>query len=351
MKLEPLVEDSREIEALQQLCRARTSSHQDCPPFLELPRYAALVAGATLTACRMLARGEADIAVVWDGGRHHAGRAKASGFCYVADAVLGILLLCREGVPRPTPFPSPRSSSAPTPTRRARILYLDLDLHYGDGVARAFACPTHFSHPLRRKPRPPQVLTLSMHHVSPLFFPPGAPGTSEGDTPHPFNLSLGLAEHAGAATYARLWANVEKVYQAWGPDYVVLQLGVDGLPRDPIGQVGGWNTAGEGGIAWIVEQVLAWRVPVAVLGGGGYHHANAARAWATATSVLLGREMGPETDIPDAFEQVDAFAPGFTLEVEPSHVPDKTTREELEAADAAFDVIAGRIREIRALHE
>lgn len=230
-------------------------------------------------------------------------------------------------------------------------MYLDLDLHYGDGVARAFACPTHFPHPLSGRPRPPQVLTLSVHHVSPLFFPPGAPGTSGAETPHPFNLSLGLAEHAAPPTYARLWGNVEKIYLAWEPDYVVLQLGVDGLPRDPIGQVGGWNTAGVGGVAWVVQQVLAWKTPMAVLGGGGYQHANAARAWATATSVLVDRELKPETDVPDSFEQVDAFAPGFTLEVEPSHVPDKTKAEDLDAADEAFDVIAARIRKIRALHE
>lgn len=229
-------------------------------------------------------------------------------------------------------------------------MYLDLDLHYGDGVARAFACPTHFSHPLSGRPRPPQVLTLSVHHVSPLFFPPGAPSTSAADTPHPFNLSLGLAEHAAPPTYARLWGNVERIRAAWEPDYVVLQLGVDGLAHDPIGQVGGWGTAGAGGVAWAVRQVLRWGVPAAVLGGGGYEHANTARAWATATGVIVGAELPPATDVPDTFDAVAAFAPAFTLEVEPSHVPDKTAPAALDAADAAFRAIAERIREIRALH-
>lgn len=300
------------------------------------------MAGATLTACRLLARGEADVAVHWDGGRHHAGRARASGFCYVADAVLGIQLLCREG--------RPSSPSSGTPHRRPRVLYLDLDLHYGDGVARAFACPTAFPTPLVGKPRPPAVLTLSVHHTSPLFFPPGTPPTSRADTPHPFNLSLSLAEYAAPPTYARVWANVERIRKAWRPDYAVVQLGVDGLPRDPVGAVGAWAVHGPGGVGWAVDNVLRWGVPVAFLGGGGYDHANAARAWATATAAVVGQQLGPDTDVPD-HGGMGAFAPGFTLAVEPCSAPDQTRAEDLDDADRDFAVIADRIGDILALHE
>lgn len=267
-----------------------------------------------MTACRLLARGEAQTAIVWDGGRHHALRARASGFCYVADAVLGILLLVREGVPRPPP-PAEGTRSHTTAKRRPRILYLDLDLHYGDGVAQAFASPTHFPHPLpNRRLRAPQVLTLSIHHQSRVFFPPGAPGLTPADTPHPFSLSLPLAAFAHAPTYERALGCVEKIKEAWAPDYVVLQLGVDGLPGDHIGQWGAWSPHGVGGSTWVVQQVLGWGVPACVLGGGGYEHANAARAWALATAAIVGKEMGPETDVPD-HEHIDAYAPSFTLEV------------------------------------
>lgn len=245
---------------------------------------------------------------MWDGGRHHALRARASGFCYVADAVLGILLLAREGVPRAH---LPEGSRRP---RRPRILYLDLDLHYGDGVAQAFASPTHFALPLSGRPRAPQVLTLSIHHQSRVFFPPGAPGLTPEDTPHPFSLSLPLAAFAHAPTYARIWKCVDMIKGAWEPDYVVLQLGVDGLPGDRIGQWGAWSPHGEGGSTWVLEQVLEWGVPAAILGGGGYEHANAARAWALATAAIVGRELGPETDVPD-HEHIGAYAPSFTLEV------------------------------------
>ncbi|GMK55280.1 hypothetical protein CspeluHIS016_0203360 [Cutaneotrichosporon spelunceum] len=330
--------------------RAAMGLEDDCPRFPALRAYVPLVAAATLTACRELVRGT-HTAIVWDGGRHHAARARASGFCYVADAVLGILLLAREGVPRPAgPLEDPPTASGHQRLRRPRILYLDMDLHYGDGVAGAFTCPTPFAYPLTTggRARSPQVLTLSVHHASRGFFPAGAPGLTARDTPHPFSLSLPLAAFAHAPTYARVWACVERVRAAWTPDYVVLQLGVDGMPGDRVGQWGAWSPHGVGGSTWVAQRVLAWGVPTAVLGGGGYEHANCARAWALATAAIVGREMGAETEVPD-HENFGAFAPGFTLEVPESHVPDESSEEALAEAEETFAVLAERIREIVAL--
>ena len=42
-----------------------------------------------------LNRGEADIAINWGGGLHHAKKSEASGFCYVNDINLAILELLR----------------------------------------------------------------------------------------------------------------------------------------------------------------------------------------------------------------------------------------------------------------
>src|SRR5689334_21036957 len=42
-----------------------------------------------------LNHGEADIAVNWAGGLHHAKKSEASGFCYVNDIVLAILELLK----------------------------------------------------------------------------------------------------------------------------------------------------------------------------------------------------------------------------------------------------------------
>jgi histone deacetylase 1/2 len=39
--------------------------------------------------------GDADIAINYSGGLHHAKKREASGFCYVNDIVIGILELLR----------------------------------------------------------------------------------------------------------------------------------------------------------------------------------------------------------------------------------------------------------------
>jgi histone deacetylase 8 len=60
--------------------------------------------------------------------RHHALKARASGFCYVADCVLAIMALRKPMTMQPSGV-----------VFRPRIMYLDLDLHFSDGVSSAFA--------------------------------------------------------------------------------------------------------------------------------------------------------------------------------------------------------------------
>ena len=239
-----------------------------------------------MTACHLLATGAADITINWDGGRHHALRNRASGFCYVADIVLGIMRLVKYGTSK-------------TRKGRPRIMYLDLDLHYGDGVAQAFLSPTTYPSIIpdgKKPPRPPNVLTLSIHHAAPDFFPPSSKYSSipSKDTGHPFTLSIPLRSYPSSKTYASVWRSVESVKDAFDPDYVVLQRGVDGLPGDRVGQYGNWSIDRPGGVRWYVEQVKNWDVPLCVLGGGGYDHANAARAWAVATAALVWHRSEPQ---------------------------------------------------------
>ena len=165
--------------------------------------------------------------------RHHAKRAEAAGFCYVADAVLAIMEL-RTPTPKPSSPTSPDLDTTPPPpdppqppsSRISRVMYLDLDLHHGDGVESAFFSSPH-------------VLTLSMHLFAPLFFPStgalestGPKGARAPAAGHALNLALepGLGE----GTFERVWGScVEKVVGVYEPDAIVVQLGVDGLAGDP----------------------------------------------------------------------------------------------------------------------
>ena len=62
----------------------------DCALFDRCWDLCRLVAGASLTAADELVRGTAQAAINWGGGRHHAKKSNASGFCYVNDVVLSI---------------------------------------------------------------------------------------------------------------------------------------------------------------------------------------------------------------------------------------------------------------------
>uniref|UniRef100_V5EEP1 Histone deacetylase domain-containing protein n=1 Tax=Kalmanozyma brasiliensis (strain GHG001) TaxID=1365824 RepID=V5EEP1_KALBG len=243
--------------------RPRPSKNQfglqdDCPAFSGLPQHVALVAGAAITAADLLATGQTDIAIAWDGGRHHAKKDSASGFCYVNDVVLAILSLRK---PRRVTTEDGRK----TTKRAERVLYLDLDLHWGDGVEEAF----HSS---------PNVLTLSIHHYAPGFFPcyaPSAdpnrytpPGSLKSDTgagSKTLNIPLGIGT-SDASLERVLTSNVEPLVEAWQPKMVVVQCGVDGLAGDPMAV---WNLSAAAYVR-AIQRVLGWNKPTLLLGGGGY---------------------------------------------------------------------------------
>ena len=185
--------------------------------------------------------------------RHHAQKGQTSGFCYVADCVLDILTLKK-----------PLSLGPGLPQSKPRVMYLDVDLHFSDGVSQAFLSSSPGS-------VLPQVLTLSIHHTAPGFFPvsdlallpdPTAPNFD------PFTLSLPLERGANNATFKRIWPLIEGVKDAFQPDFLVMQCGVDGLAGDPYAT---WNWSigdGEGSLGWCVEQVCGWGCKTLFLGGG-----------------------------------------------------------------------------------
>lgn len=224
-----------------------------------------------------------DAVINWEGGRHHALRDRCSGFCYVQDVVLGIDHLRRHGQPR---IPA-------TTTRKPRVMYLDLDVHLGDAPAAAFKHPYRYSSPMtasqKRQPKP-TVMTVSIHHQSPGFFP----STPDADltlstTSTPCTVSIPLHRGASASTYAHIWQTcIEPLRTAFEPDYVVLLLGMDALAGDAlVDGAANWSTAGEGGVVWCVARAMEWGIKLLVLGGGGYNRANTARGWAGVTSRLV----------------------------------------------------------------
>ena len=74
----------------------RFSVGEDCPVFDGLYEFCQISAGGSVAGAAKLNLGQADIAINWAGGLHHAKKNEASGFCYVNDIVLAILELLKR---------------------------------------------------------------------------------------------------------------------------------------------------------------------------------------------------------------------------------------------------------------
>ncbi|KAJ3075991.1 Histone deacetylase 3 [Podochytrium sp. JEL0797] len=245
----------------------------DCPVFEGLYDFCRLSAGGSIEGARKLCSGS-DIAINWSGGLHHAKKFEASGFCYVNDIVLGILQLLRI---------------------HPRVLYIDIDVHHGDGVQEAFY-------------QTDRVMTCSFHRYDGSFFP----GTGSLDETgiragKKYAVNVPLQEHIDDASYAYIFERVmQNVMDTFQPTAIVLQCGADSLAGD---RLGSFNLSVKGHGA-CVAFMKKFKVPMLVLGGGGYTIRNVARAWCYETSVCTN------TDLPNDLPQnqyYQHYGPDFRL--------------------------------------
>ncbi|XP_063705171.1 histone deacetylase 8-like [Culicoides brevitarsis] len=261
----------------------------DCPKIDNLLEFCLSLASGTISAAEAILTKEADIAINWCGGWHHAQRDSAAGFCYVNDIVLGIERL-KE--------------------RFKRILYVDLDVHHGDGVEQAFYSTQ-------------KVLTLSFHVLEPGYFPGSgsieANGIGNGkgfsiNAPFKFNIGSQYIDY-----FCDIFDAVTESYQ---PEVFVVQCGADILAGDPLGsanlQISDMMTC--------VERILSKNGPKIFLGGGGYDPISASKYWTSLTGLILGRELNE--DVPD-HEFFLKYGPCYTLNLDRKQLKDFNDKEEL----------------------
>ncbi|KAK3820021.1 MAG: hypothetical protein J3Q66DRAFT_377616 [Benniella sp.] len=247
----------------------------DCPVFEGIAQYAEFVAGSTIEAAMLLNDDAFDIVIHWDGGRHHAKKDMAAGFCIVNDIT------------------------------HDKVMYIDLDIHHGDGVENAFQLTD-------------RVLTMSLHHYAKGFYPGTGDGTiSSTRTKAIVNVPLksGLSDSTLVQIFNEM---VEPVYAVYKPNSIVLQCGVDGMTGDPLGK---WNLTMEG-YGECLKKVLSWNKPLMILGGGGYKSTSAARCYAYLTSLILKRPISDEIPEHEFFED---YKPDFMLSIDPGRQVDENT--------------------------
>lgn len=162
------------------------------------------------------------------GGTHHAFADRGEGYCCFNDQAVAANWLLDQGLAE-------------------RILIVDLDVHQGNGTASIFADE-------------PRVYTFSMH----------------GERNYPLrkersDLDLGLPDGMTDQPYlALLRDTLARIGEAFQPDFVFYQSGVDILETDRLGRL----SISRAGCRDRDRMVFEWcrenRVPVAASMGGGY---------------------------------------------------------------------------------
>lgn len=213
-------------------------------------------------------------AMHWWGGRHHAQRDQASGFCFLNDVVLAVQEL-KSNLPQPL---------TPSHPSQCQVMVLDVDAHHGDGTETAFFAD-------------PAVVTWSMHGYASGFFPGTGSTTLTGlfGRGHRYNVPLPLG--AGGPVWTRIIDDhIQAVLSKHQPRAIVMVVGADALEGDPLGQLN--FSIGE--IQQWVRRVVQYcllpllsrstttaqqqqPVPLLLLGGGGYVEVSASRLWAAVT--------------------------------------------------------------------
>jgi acetoin utilization protein AcuC len=241
-------------EAEQRVSEADRARHHigahGNPVYREVFSRPATGAGGTLLAAGLTRQG--GVVHVPGGGTHHGMPDRASGFCYLNDAVLGLLAWLDAGL--------------------TNLFYLDLDAHHGDGVELAF----HDD---------PRVFTLSIHEA--------------GRWPHTGRIEDRAAGHARNLPVPQDFNDSEMdwllrhailpVIRHRRPQAIMLQCGADAIEEDPLSKLSLTNASHRA----VVAAVMPHAPRLIVLGGGGYNPWSVARCWAGVWATLNGISIPP----------------------------------------------------------
>ena len=262
------------VSAVQSLSRGESkydpaaynfSSHGDNPVFSGMYEASSWSTGASIVAAEMISRGEVDVAFNCSGGLHHAMPGRASGFCIFNDPVIAINALLSQGL---------------------RVVYVDIDAHHGDGVQHAYYDSD-------------QVMTISLHQSGTYLFP-GTGFVDEMGSGKGLGYSVNVPLYPYTNDEVYLWVLTKVVpplVQAFKPDVLATQLGMDPYFRDPITQLGLTVQGHARLVAELGQLAPRWLA----FGGGGYDIAAVARGWALDFGVMLGEEWPDE--IPQSYQE------------------------------------------------
>ena len=270
----------------------------DNPVFKGMYEASALVCGATKMASEMVWH-DNDIAMAFNpaGGLHHALKNKASGFCIFNDIAVAIKYLQHL-------------------QHDIRIAYLDIDCHHGDGVQWIFYDD-------------PRVLTISFHQSGKFLFP-GTGNTNETGNGQAIGSAINFPLLPGTSNkmFLKLFRYcVPRILEAFSPDVLFTQLGVDMHYDDPLTQMG---------LSLSVYRDVAQTIRSSVrdycqnkwiaVGGGGYLMTVVPRAWTLFLARMLNVDL--ENELPDSW--IDEVKRLVSFEETPYLLWDRNDKAELQ---------------------
>jgi acetoin utilization protein AcuC len=243
---------------------------EDDPAFEGMHDASARVVSGTVDSARAVWEGEAEHAVNFTGGLHHAMRGKASGFCVYNDIAVGIQGLLDNGA--------------------ERVAYVDVDVHHGDGVERIFWDD-------------PRVLTISVHETGRALFPgTGWPADVGGADAEGSAVNVALPPGLSDAGWLRaIHAVVTPLVRAFRPDVLVTQHGCDTHAEDPLAHfavtVDAQRAAAES-LHRLAHEVCEGRW--VALGGGGYEVVDVVpRTWTHLTAIAAHAPIKTTVPVPE----------------------------------------------------
>ncbi|MFJ7066309.1 acetoin utilization protein AcuC [Streptomyces sp. NPDC101115] len=245
----------------------------DDPAFAGMHEVSSLIAGQSVGAAEAVWRGDAEHAVNFAGGLHHAMPGAASGFCIYNDASLAIARLLELGA--------------------ERVAYVDVDVHHGDGVQAAFWDD-------------PRVLTISLHEHPRTLFPQtgwpeetGAAGAGEGGA-----VNVALPAGTGDAGWLRAFHSVvPELLADFRPQVLVTQHGADTHFEDPLAHLAvslDAQRAVQEACHELAHEYAEGRW--VALGGGGYAVVDVVpRSWTHLVGIAAHAPIDPESVIPSSW--------------------------------------------------
>jgi len=191
-------------------------------------------AATALEATRRVLDGDAAAYALCRPPGHHAYADAACGYCFLNNAALGATAARRRG---------------------RRVSILDIDVHHGNGTQAIF---------YERS----DVQTVSVHSDPADTFPffTGYPDETGAGAGEGFNLNLPVPIFSTDAPYLAAVGRAVEAVRAFGPDIVVLALGLDASADDPADAM----RMTPAGFPRMGEAVGGLRLPTVIVQEGGY---------------------------------------------------------------------------------